>query len=263
MSYLLDKKTKKRKVNKILIFVVLIFIIIYFRTSIFSSLSFSSHSIFRPVITLGNNIGSNVKNMRSFFYSKKVLQRENEDLKLKLKEGEATLANYNTILDENFKLKETLGRKVDTNPKILSAILSKPNQSPYDVLIIDIGEDQGITAGSRVFALGNIPIGIVAEVYARSAKIVLYSTPGEKREVVIPGTDLFMQLVGRGGGNFEMILPRDFNVEKGTEVHLPGIVPYTVAIVRNIISDPRDSFQKALLESPVNIQQLKFVEVQK
>jgi len=59
-----------------------------------------------------------------------------------------------------------------------------------------------------------------------------------------------------------MILPRDFVLEKGNEVVLPGITPYTLGVVETIISDPRDSFQKALLVSPVNIQELKFVEVE-
>ena len=70
-------------------------------------------------------------------------------------------------------------------------------------------------------------------------------------------------MIGRGGGNFEMILPRDFILEKGTEVVLPVITPYTLGIVQTILSDPRDSFQKALLASPVNIFELKFVEVEK
>jgi len=59
-----------------------------------------------------------------------------------------------------------------------------------------------------------------------------------------------------------MILPRDFVLEKGNEVVLPGITPYVLGIVQSILSDPRDSFQKALLVSPVNIQELKFVEVE-
>jgi len=45
-------------------------------------------------------------------------------------------------------------------------------------------------------------------------------------------------------------------------VVLPGITPYTLGIVQTILSDPRDSFQKALLVSPVNIFELKFVEVE-
>ena len=72
-----------------------------------------------------------------------------------------------------------------------------------------------------------------------------------------------MEAIGRGGGNFEMILLRDFVLKEGTEIVLPGIVPFVLGKVKAIISDPRDSFQKALLVSPVNIQEIRFVQVEK
>jgi hypothetical protein len=60
-----------------------------------------------------------------------------------------------------------------------------------------------------------------------------------------------------------MMLPRDLVIEKGNEVVLPGINIRAVATVETIISDPRDSYQKALLKSPINIQELKFVQVER
>lgn len=273
MNYLLDKKIKRNKYFKYLIFILFLFIFIYFNSSIFYGFSYISNIIFRPVLIIGNNIGDKLSSISNYFYSKNSLALENEDLRLKLDEQEARMSNYNSILDENLKIKEILGRKEKKVDMILAGILSKPNQSPYDTLIIDVGMKSGILLGQRIFAFGNIPIGHIIEVYPDTSKVILYSSPGEKTEVVIGskpvltssslGGDTFMQIVGRGGGNFEMILPRDFILEKGTEVVLPGITPYVVGIVETIISDPRDSFQKALLTSPVNIQELKFVEVEK
>ncbi|KKP86002.1 MAG: hypothetical protein UR88_C0001G0004 [Candidatus Nomurabacteria bacterium GW2011_GWA1_35_8] len=263
MSYLLDKQIKKNKFIKYLILITFLFIFIYFRFSIFNGLSYVSSIIFRPVFILGNNIGEKLSTAGSYFYSKNSLSLENKDLKSKLNEQEARMANYNSILDENFKIKEILGRKNEKANMVLAGILSKPNQSPYDTLIIDVGANSGVIIGHKVFALGNIPIGYIAETYSNSSKVILYSNPGEKTEIVIVGRDTFVQIVGRGGGNFEIVLPRDFVLEKGTEAILPGIMSYTVGIVQTTISDPRDSFQKVLLMSPVNIQELKFVEVEK
>jgi hypothetical protein len=141
--------------------------------------------------------------------------------------------------------------------------------------------NQGVIEGQKVFALGNISIGYIAEVYANSSKVVLFSNPGEKTEVVISlgslndsqngtlpideqnGRDVFMQLVGRGGGNFEIVLPKSIILPNGTEAVLPGITPYVLGTVQATLSDSRDSFQKALLSIPINIQELKFVEVEK
>ncbi len=283
MNYLLDKKTRRNKFFKYILFFVALLVLIYFRSGIFYGLSYVSSFIFRPVLVLGNNIGEKLSNSGSYFYSKNSLLLENENLKSKLNEQEVRISNYNSILAENLKIKEILGRlptgQAGKNEKvnmILAGILSKPNQSPYDTLVIDIGVREGILLGQKVFALGNVPIGRIAEIFPSSSKVILYSSPGEKTEIVIGGRptlnafgiadaggDTFMQIIGRGGGNFEMVLPRDFILEKGTEAVLPGITPHVVGIVQMIISDPRDSFQKALLVSPVNIQELKFVEVER
>ena len=283
MSYLLDKKQKESKFFKIILIIVILVVLFFFRTKILNGLSFVSHAVFRPVLILGNKVGESFSNASSFLYSKKSLLLENETLKSQILESEADRANYISVVDENSKLKEILGRKKSDVNMILGTILSKPVQSIYGTFIIDAGTDQGIAQGQRVFAFGNVPIGRIAEVYANSSKVVLFSNPGEKTEAIVSlvsadsqinssedyaikrqaGRDAYLEAVGRGGGNFEMILPRDFVLQVGDEVVLPGTHPYVLATVQSTISDPRDSFQKALLASPINIQELKFVEVEK
>jgi cell shape-determining protein MreC len=263
MNYLLDKKAKEKKFFKIAVGIVLFFILIYFRVSIFNGFSYVSHGIFRPIFILGNSLGEKLGNLGAYFLSKKSLLKENENLQSQILESQADRANYSSILAENLELKEILGRQSEKTATILAAILAKPNQNPYDTLLIDVGAVQAIEKGKLVLAFGSVPIGRVAEVYGNSSKIILFSSAGEKNQTIISGRDIFMELVGRGGGNFEIILPRDLTLQKGDQVILPGLNPSTVAVVETIISDPRNSFTKVLLSSPVNIQELKFVEVEK
>lgn len=259
MSYLLDKKIKQKKFLKFLLGIIFFLVLFYFRAGIWSGLSYASHKVFRPVLVFGNNLGVKFQSLGLFFVSKNSLLKENENLKLDLDEARVAMANYASVLAENSSLKEIFDRKNEKDPMILSAILSKPNQSLYDTLIIDVGTKNGVKEGSRVFALGNIPIGHVSDVYPNSSKVILFSSAGENTQVAIG--NIFMEVVGRGGGNFEMILPRDFILMKGDQMVLPGIYPYVLGIVETVISDPRDPFQKALLTSPVNIQELKFVQI--
>jgi len=263
MSYLLDKKKKNKKITNIALVIFAVLLIIYFNKGIASGLSQASHFVFKPFVSLGNSIKIKLANSGAYFSSKKFLLLENQSLQNQINSLNADLANHKTIEDENSKLKETLNRKNENKELTLGYILSKPNHSPYDILILDVGENDGIRQGSTLFAYGDIPIGNISEVYPDSSKAILFSTPGEKTEVVISGKDTFLEMVGRGGGNFEMILPRDFVLESGTSVHLPGVSSYIVARAETIISDPRDAFLKALLVSPVNIQELKFVEIEK
>ena len=272
MNYLLDKKIKRKKFSKIILAVFVLLFLFFFRASIFNGFSFVAEVVFRPVLFLGRNTGEEISNLGAIFHSRKSLLLENENLKSQMLESQTDRANYASVVDENNQMKEILGRKDLNVNMVLAGILAKPNRSPYDTLLIDAGIGQGIISGQRVFALGHsptgevsgsVPIGSVAEAYSNSSKVILFSNPGEKTEVIITGKNISLQAVGRGGGNFEIILPRDFVLDIGTQVVLLGINAYVLGTVQNIISDPRDAFQKALLSSPVNIQELKFVEIEK
>ena len=204
---------------------------------------------------------------------------------------------------DDASLKEILGRKDQKVAMVVSAILAKPNQSLYDTLLIDSGTEEGIKTGDTVFALGDVPIGSISDVYPNSAKVILFSNPGETTQAIISlgrstgeankpaapvlnadgspvtppasvapssvgpasssqGGNIFIEVVGRGGGNFEMVMPKNFVFQAGSQAVLPGINSYVLAIAQKVISDPRDPFTKVLLTSPVNIQDLKFVEVE-
>mgnify|MGYP001568840811 CR=1 FL=1 len=263
MNYLLDKKIKRKKFFKVVLGIVFLIVLFYFRFGIFTALSNASQTLFHPVLVAGNNIGEKFKNVSSYFVSKKALYLQNQKLQMEARKNDARNSNYNSILAENISLKEILGRKDVKVSMTLAAILSKPNQSPYDTLVIDAGTMQGLKTGDTVFALGDAPIGRVDLVYENSSKVILFSSAGEKTQGIISGKNIFVELIGRGGGNFEIILPRDFILQRGDQVVMPGLHPYLLAEVVAIVSDERDSFVKALLTSPVNIQELKFVEVSK
>ena len=64
-----------------------------------------------------------------------------------------------------------------------------------------------------VYANGDIPIGNIGKVYAKTSLVALYTNPGQKTEGFINGTNASVELVGRGGGNFEMVIPLELQVE--------------------------------------------------
>lgn len=242
-------------------FFVVAAILFYFGGSVIYGLSYATSTVFRPFLVLKNSASSKLEDLSTYFASKNSLARDLEDSKNKLTESEARMVNYNTVVDENESLKEILGRKDEKKSMLLAVVLGKANQSLYDTLIVDIGEVQGVNVGAKVFALGNIPIGYVEVAYQNSSKVILFSNSEERTNINLKGT--LFDLVGRGGGNFELTLPRDFTIEKGEQAVLPGITPYTIAVVETILSDSRDSFKKALLVRPFNISSLKFVQIEK
>src|ERR1035437_9708272 len=252
MSYLLDKKIKNKKIFKIAFGVIFLIILFFFRAGIFNGFSKISHKIFRPVLITGNNLGDKFKSFGAYFVSKSYLYEQNQKLQAQVDFNNARNSNYDSVVAGNISIKEILNRKDLKVPMVLSAILNKPNRSIYDTLVIDVGAKEGIKTGNTVFALGNVPIGQVDIVYDNSSKVILFSNAGETTQAVISSKnlpvlptgqavgrqDVFMELVGRGGGNFEMIMPKDLTMQKGDQVVMPGISPYVLAIAQTVISDP-------------------------
>jgi cell shape-determining protein MreC len=189
--------------------------------------------------------------------------KENENLLQENANLKTSMIDYNILKNENVALKELFNRTLPENNLILSNILTKPNYSPYDTIIIDIGVNEKIATGNKVYSNVVTPIGEVSEVYKDSSLVTLYSNPGQVTEAMIDGSNTSVELVGRGGGNFEMTIPIDLPYTNGTFVYLPNIETEIVATIEDVISSPNDPVKKVLLSSPVNVQSLKWVFVKK
>ena len=192
----------------------------------------------------------------SVFRENQNLITENTDLKIKM-------IDHELVVRENTELKELLGRLPENSSFILTAILAKPNQSPYDTVIIDAGMNIGVKEGEKVFVYGEIPVGVISKVYDTTSLVALYSNPGQTTEAILDGSNATVSLLGRGGGNFEMSIPIDLVSEKGTRIVFPGLSLRVLAIVEDVISSPTDPLKKVLLRSPVNIQNLRWVSIQR
>lgn len=219
------------------------------------------HFVAKPVWKAENAASGVVEDMGYVVRTKASVYAENDRLKEENATDKAAMIDYQILKKENEDLKALLGRLPAENKFTLATILTKPNRSPYDTIIIDIGSDAGITEGQRVFADGNIPIGTINTVYATTSLVMLYSNPGQTTEGALDGSNASVELLGRGGGNFEMTIPLDLSSESGSYVVMPAAKTEVLAIVDSVISNPTDPVKKVLLRSPANIQGLKWVEV--
>lgn len=187
---------------------------------------------------------------------------------------ELTDATILELRKENNDLKEILNRRVSSN-SVVAYILKKPPFSAYDSLIIDIGIKNGISIGDKVYAMGNIIIGEISEVNDVTSKVKLYSSYGEKYDIFIginknndvssttKQKNIQATATGRGGGSFEIIVPRDVKVEENDIVTIPSLTNSVFGIVKKIIADPARAYSTILFSQPINIYEQKWVEVDK
>jgi len=167
------------------------------------------------------------------------------------------------LQNENIELKSILKANASTSAPHMYHIVKKPPFTVYDSYIIDIGKDTGVKPGDRVYAIGSVLLGEVVEISSNFAKVKLYSSYGEKFDVLIGKKDIQASALGQGGGAFEVILPKDIKIAEGDIVTVPDLGTTVFGIVRNIKTDPARAFSTILFSQPVNIYEQKFVFIYK
>lgn len=258
-----DKKqiAKKKRLIKNSIFFSLF--LLFAALGVYTFLTGGIHFIGRPIWEAKRVALDNLKDVGYIVRTKASVYRENENLLRENSELKTSMLDYQILKDENISLKELFGRARDNKDLILGNILTKPNYSPYDTIIIDIGKNSLISVGNQVYSNVVTPIGEVSAVYENTSLVTLYSNPGQVTEVMIDGTNTNVELIGRGGGNFDMTIPTDLPFTNGSFVYLPSLGPEIVAVIEDVISTPNDPVKKVLLSSPVNVQSLKWVFVKR
>jgi len=249
---------RNKKVN---VFLSVLFFLVIFFIFTFSGPKTFIFGVASPFWNLKTFIYYLVIDNVNLLLSKDSLIRENENLKLQIDKDKRDMILKDVLSAENDDLKIALNRKDLNKKSILSIILVKPFLSPYDTLIIDVGNDQNISVGDKVVADGNTFIGYVSEVYNNTSKVVLYSSPGEKVNVLIGNSNIEKEAVGMGGGNFEVDVPREVDVKEGDSIIMPSISPNVFGVISKIEYQSADAFQKVLFNSPVNVSELKWVYV--
>lgn len=191
---------------------------------------------------------------------------ENESLKRQLAEAAVRLSSYQDLQNENESLKALMGR-ASTTPRVLAAVLVRPPSIAYDTLIIDAGADQGLSTTSVAYAPGNVPIGRVVDVLGETATVSLFSSPGQRYDVLVGPTHIPATAIGQGGGQYSVQLPQAAKIAEGDFVTLSGVAASVSAasaplgVVSAVVRDPAQPFETVLFAPPLNIFQIRWVLV--
>lgn len=236
----------------------LILIILIFPTFSFRFIEQSAFYVFNPFLKMKTAIDEWRHNVEVVFVEKKALQEENNSLKEKIMQLETKIALDEAINKENETAKTSFSAE-DKNKFLIAYIISRPPDTPYDMLIIDSGAKDGIKEGMQVSAFGNVLLGYVADVSSDMSKIKLISSFGEETNVFLEISLTPAIAIGRGGENFEITLPRSINVNIGEKVLTLGKQPMLVGIVEKIEKQEAAPFQKIIFRLPVNLQYLNQV----
>jgi len=218
-------------------------------------------TVTHPVFAARSGAEADSVGLFGLFQSKTKLAQDNQRLEKKVRNLELQLLNRNVLKKENAELKALFGRTGDRN-YTLAAVLNRPDQTPYDTVVIDSGSALGVSVGDNVFESGDVGIGVVESVTSNTSLVRLYSSPGMETEVFFPGSDVAVTAEGIGGGNFIARLPEGISINVGDEVIAPGVETTLVGVVGVIERESGDLFQTVRFRSPANTSGLRFVLVE-
>ncbi len=133
--------------------VALILIVIIFSDFSFRIVNRPVMFILSPFLGLKTSFGKWLQSFTLGFIEKKTLQAENEVLQEKIMQMETKITLSDALEKENSMLKNAFSAETRKN-FLLASIISRPPQTPYDMLIIDSGSYIGVKEGMQVSAFG-------------------------------------------------------------------------------------------------------------
>jgi len=228
-----------------------------------------------PFWYTGQYIVTGTESFASGFSNKQKLLAENEALKSEIATIKERLAYLSVLKDENNNLKNLISRRSNTafssttsfrlcpptETAIGGVVILSPEKSYYNSMLIDVGRDDGISKGDRVYTFGDIVLGTVCDVFSDKSRVILYSAAKVITPVFLGKENTSISIEGDGAGTFIAKLPKSVTLSKGDRATLPSDKLSLVAMVEQVKTSEDAPFATIYLKSPANLYSLKWVYV--
>jgi cell shape-determining protein MreC len=249
MIYLRNNRKNSWQKNKstislVVIALVMVGLFFFFK----SSLQSYAFTVFSPLLRAYNSTLQSIKLGGKYFVPDFRLERENRELSQEVQRLQQEVFDLRAAELENDELRNRLQMKKDN--LLSAAVLLSPPRTPYDTLIIDRGEYDGVQRQARIILGDRVALGVVENVSANQSTVRLLSAPGSRTETVIERTGAIVELEGVGGGNFKLELPLGSDILKGDLLVMSGLPRRVAAQVVEVRSDDATSFLHIYLQLP-------------
>lgn len=228
--------------------------------------SVASGSLKSPERLLVENqlLMSRVESMQALIDTVGYIEQENRELRALLNRpvlSSGIVATTSTTTSSTTDSVASVSSERIDQPGTLAAVLKRPPALPYDEIVVDIGTDHGVSTSSRAYAPGAILIGRVISVRDTTSTVRLYSSPGERHEVLVGPSHAPGVAIGRGGGEYEVQVSKDINISEGDYITNPSLGEGPFGVVNLVLSETAQPFTTVIFSPPVNIYHLRWVTI--
>ncbi|OGF82183.1 hypothetical protein A3B18_01905 [Candidatus Giovannonibacteria bacterium RIFCSPLOWO2_01_FULL_46_13] len=223
------------------------------------SLRANTRDSINPFLVLSEGVKNIFSGPGRFFSSRNSLDK-------KISELEASKGSFeveNIILSSRVKELERLLNfpQSEGGPGKMVLVSSRAESAPFGTLIISFDQNSGVSKGMKALGYGGVYLGEVSEVGARSAVVKLVTYPGLETEGWLERMSLSITLEGYGGNNLKFSLPKSVKVEAGDKIISNTSPQYLIGQVEFVEERPTEPLQEILLRLPLNLRNLRYVEL--
>jgi len=238
-KYSLIKKESYRRISLIKLAILIIIILGVLTLTILSApriLTGAVQMFWSPFDGLRVWMTESSGSFPQYFRDRKALLLELDQLHLQLATNQANENTINKLQAENQDFR-TLLNSIPAE-RFLARVVARPNQLPYDQLLIDLGSNQGVLENVPVFLGKDQVIGIVTKVNNDTSLVTLISTPNFIATAYIIGPNIYTYTEGMGGGIIRITVPPGVPLQRGNLVILPAIDSGVYGTVSEISTSP-------------------------
>lgn len=156
-----------------------------------------------PIFSAGEAMGG----IASFFKDRATLHEEIYTLTEERDALQNENKNLRVAIEEYRAFSDTSG--------IVARVVARPPTTPYDVLVVDQGTDDGVRVDAVVFAKAGIPVGVVADASATVARVALFSSSGRHSDGWVGSEHIPVSFIGQGAGAFIAEVARETDIQEG------------------------------------------------
>lgn len=214
-----------------------------------------------PIFSVRHWLAESTAVLPSYVRSRKELINELDALRDQVSAQGGKDATIVRLSAENDELRALLSATHEE--RIAASVLARPPYLPYDAILIDQGERDGVLEGAIVYHSHDQAIGFIAKVFSSSALVALFSTSGMQATVYVIGPDIYTPMYGEGGGVMRIEVPQGITMHEGDVVILPSVDSGILGTITEIESSPTQPVQKGFVLSDTPLQSLNLVSVSK
>ena len=145
--------------------------------------------------------------------------------------------------------------------RLLARVVGRPNQLPYDMLMLDRGAQHGVVLQAPVFLGTDQVIGFVSKVNEKTSLVTLITTAGFTASAYVLGPNIYTYAEGMGGGVLRVRVPQGILLQVGDLVVFPAIDSGVYGEVSSVETAPTQPEQHGYVSTSIPLQSLYYVSI--